>query len=242
MEQHPPAHWTETTHIDLTDIAARRMGLSRFHRELLCRNIMVPDSWGVLDKIRHYMPLCSLFAGELTREAICASRVRQKTGFEKLGHAMHFLQDAGNPWHGRPLLPSYQKNHTIYEEYVAGNMREGFCFSRSLAGIREQGRFHLLFAHRIHDGAAFLARQAAGKFSFLDTAIRTDPSWKESEEVAAITLDLLNSCMEMCETQIHSFAIRAEPRAIRPIRLPAAVTWTFLGSDERRLAAVSPVS
>ena len=63
-------NWMETTHIDLTDIAALRMGLSRTQREVLLRSIMVPDRWGMLDKIRHYMPLCSVFAGELTRDAI----------------------------------------------------------------------------------------------------------------------------------------------------------------------------
>jgi hypothetical protein len=39
----------------------------------------------------------------------------------------------------------------------------------------------------------------------------------------------------MCETQIHSFSIRAESQVFRPVRLPVAVTWTFLGSDRRRL-------
>ena len=43
---HTVAHWTEATHVDLTDIAALRMGLSRSHREVLRRSVMVPDSLG----------------------------------------------------------------------------------------------------------------------------------------------------------------------------------------------------
>ena len=231
-------NWTETTHLDLTDIAARRMGLSRSQREVLCSNIMVPDRWGMLDKIRHYMPLCSVFAGELTREAIqtVLSASHEDVGLEKLGHAMHFLQDAGNPWHARPLLPSCQRNHTVYEDYVAWNMRNGFCFRRALMKTPDRWILHPLFTERIGAGAAYLARQAVQHFPFLDTCIRTDPAWQESEAVAQITLTLLTACLQMCETQIHSFSIRAASQAVLPIRLPVAVTWTFLGSDKRRLA------
>jgi len=231
-------NWTETTHRDLTDIAALRMGLSRSQREVLCSSIMVPDRWGTLEKIRHYMPLCSTFAGELTREAIrTVQRVpHENTGLEKLGHAMHFLQDAGNPWHARPLLPSCQKNHTAYEDYVARNMRDGFCFRHELMKTPDRWILHPLFTERIGDGAAHLARQAVRHFPFLDTCIRTDPGWQEREEVARVTLSLLAACLQMCETQIHSFSIRAESQAVRSIRLPVAVTWTFLGSDKRRLA------
>ncbi|MFY9749414.1 MAG: hypothetical protein WAK75_08230 [Methanoregula sp.] len=230
-------HWTETTHFDLTDIAALHMGLSCTQREILCRNIMVPDRWGMLDKIRHYMPLCSVFAGELTRDAIRTVKgaPRETIGLEKLGYAMHFLQDAGNPWHARPLLPSCQKNHSVYEDYVARNMRTGFCFRHALMNRPDKGIIHPQFTQRIGDGAAHLARQAVQHFPFLDACIRTDPSWQESEEVAQVTLSLLSACLQMCETQIHSFSIRAESQILRPIRLPVAVTWTFLGSDERRL-------
>ena len=231
-------NWTETTHLDLTDIAALRMGLSRSQREVLCSSIMVPDRWGTLEKIRHYMPLCSIFAGELTRDAIRTVRrvPDQMAGLEKLGYAMHFLQDAGNPWHGRPLLPSCQKNHTMYEEYVARNMRDGFCFRNSLLDTPDRWILHPLFTERIGEGAAYLARHAVRHFAFLDTCIRTDRKWQESDEVARVTRSLLAACLQMCETQIHSFSIRAESQAVRSIRLPVAVTWTFLGSDERRLA------
>ena len=235
---HAGKNWTETTHHDLTDIAALRMGLPRSQREILCSSIMVPDWWGMLDKIRHYMPLCSIFAGELTREAIQSVGLISDgtSGLEKLGYAMHFLQDAGNPWHGQPLLPSYQKNHTAYEEYVAGNMRDGFCFRNALLDTPDRWILHPLFTERIGEGAAYLARGAVNHFPFLDTCIRTDPGWQESEEVARVTRSLLAACLQMCETQIHSFSIRAESQAVRSIRLPAAVTWTFVGSDERRLA------
>jgi hypothetical protein len=231
-------NWTETTHLDLTDIAALRMGLSRSQREVLCSNIMVPDRWGTLEKIRHYMPLCSTFAGELTREAIRTVQraPHENIGLEKLGQAMHFLQDAGNPWHARPLLPSCQKNHAAYEDYVARNMRDGFCFRQELMKTPDRWILHPLFTERIGDGAAYLARQAVRYFPFLDTCIRTDPGWQEREEIARLTLFLLSACLQMCETQIHSFSIRAEAQAVRPIRLPVAVTWTFLGSDKRRLA------
>jgi hypothetical protein len=230
-------NWTETTHLDLTDIAALRMGLSRTQREVLCRSIMVPDRWGMIDKIRHYMPLCSVFAGEMTRDAIhtVQGAPRETIGLEKLGYAMHFLQDAGNPWHARPLLPSCQKNHSVYEDYVAWNMRDGFCFRHALMNTPEKWILHPRFTQRIGDGAAHLARQAVQHFPFLDACIRTDPSWQEREEVAQVTLSLLKACLQMCETQIHSFSIRAESQAVRSIRLPVAVTWTFLGSDERRL-------
>ena len=63
-------HWTETTHLDLTDIAALRMGLSRTQRDVLLRSIMYQTVGVCSDKIRHYMPLCAVFAGELTRDAI----------------------------------------------------------------------------------------------------------------------------------------------------------------------------
>jgi hypothetical protein len=230
--------WTETTHLDLTDIAALRMGLSRHHREVLCRSVMVPDNWGIVDKIRHYMPLCSVFAGELTQEAIRSAHSvnNESIGLEKLGHAMHFLQDAGNPWHARPLLPSCQKNHSVYEEYVAKNMRAGFRFRHALMNTPDRGILFPQFTHRIGDGTAYLARQAVKKFQFLDECIRNDPMWQESEEVASVTLSLLIACLQMCEIQIHSFSIRAESQILRPIRLPIAVTWTFLGSDERRLS------
>ena len=114
-------HWTETTHFDLTDIAALRMGLSRPHREILHRNVMVPDSWGIFDKIRHYMPLCSILAGELTRDAICAVRSSsdETTGMEKWVmrctscrtreiHGMHvrFSQ------HARKIIP-FMKNMSL---------------------------------------------------------------------------------------------------------------------------------
>ena len=199
---------------------------------------MVPDSWGIFDKIRHYMPLCSILAGELTRDAICAVRSSsdETTGLEKLGYAMHFLQDAGNPWHARPLLPTCQKNHSIYEEYVARNMRAGFRFRNALINAPERQNLHARFTRRIGDGTAYLAREAVKKFPFLDGCIRNDPAWQENEEVAGVTLCLLTACLLMCETQIHSFSIRAESQVLRPIRLPVAVTWTFLGSDERRLA------
>ncbi len=234
-------HWTETTHLDLTDIAALRMGLSRTQRDVLLRSIMVPDRWGVFDKIRHYMPLCAVFAGELTRDAIRMAQgaSRETIGLEKLGYAMHFLQDAGNPWHARPLLPSCQKNHSVYEDYVARNMRDGFCFRHALMNTPEKWILHPQFTQRIGDGAAHLARQAVQYFPFLDAYIRTDPSWQEREEVAQVTLSLLKACLRMCETQIYSFSIRAESQAVRTIRLPVAVTWTFLGSDERRLTAGS---
>lgn len=230
-------NWMETTHIDLTDIAALRMGLSRTQREVLLRSIMVPDRWGMLDKIRHYMPLCSVFAGELTRDAIRTVRgaPRETIGLEKLAYAMHFLQDSGNPWHARPLLPSCQKNHSVYEDYVARNMRAGFCFRHSLMHTPDKGTIYPQFTQRIGDGAAHLAWQAVQHFPFLDACIRTDPSWQQNEEVAGITLSLLRACLQMCETQIHSFSIRAESQVFRPIRLPVAVTWTFLGSDRRRL-------
>jgi len=232
-------HWMDSTHWDLTDVAALHMGLPRSQREILRRNVLVPDSWGSLDKVRHYMPLCSLFAGELTREAICeAKRSPRETGaLEKLGHAMHFLQDAGNPWHARPLLPLSQKNHAAYEAYVARNMRDGFCFRRALLNIPVTRTFHAEFTRRIGDGAAHLARQAVQEFPFLNASIRTDPAWQESEEVAAITVSILTACLQMCETQIHAFTTRAASQVLRPIRLPVAVTWTFLGSDRRRLVA-----
>ena len=178
-----------------------------------------------------------MFAGELTRDAISTAQspVQEEIGLEKLGHAMHFLQDAGNPWHARPLLPTCQKNHTIYEEYVAGNMRAGLCFRRALMDTPDKWLLHSQFTQRIGDGAAYLARQAVKKFPMLDACIRTDPAWQENEEVARVTLALLTACLQMCETQIHSFSIRAESQVVRPIHLPIAVTWTFLGSDERRL-------
>jgi len=232
-------HWRDSTHWDLTDVAALRMGLSRSQREVLRRNVLMPDGWGILDKVRHYMPLCSYVAGELTQEAIReAKTAAQGTGaLERLGHAMHFLQDAGNPWHARPLLPSCQKNHTAYEEYVAGNMRDGFCFRRALLDTPSRWILHPAFTQRIGDGAAHLARHAVKEFPFLDTCIRTDPAWQESEEIAEITVSILTACLRMCETQIHSFSIRAPLQVLRPVRLPVAVTWTFLGSDERRLTA-----
>jgi len=228
--------WTDLTHWDLTDVAALRMGLSRSQREILCRNVLVPDSWGMLDKIRHYMPLCAIFTAELTREAIHAAKSADKKEepLAKLGHAMHFLQDSGNPWHSRPLLPSYQKNHTAYEHYVARNMREGFCFRQALMDAPADPAHQPEFTHRIADGAAHLARNSAREFAFLDSRIRTDPSWQESEKVAAITVSILTGCLRMCETQIHSYAIRAAT-ATRAFSLPAAVTLTFIGSDERRL-------
>ncbi|MFZ0004767.1 MAG: hypothetical protein WCC86_09860 [Methanoregula sp.] len=231
--------WMETTHLDLTDIASLRMGLSRPHREVLRRNVMVPDSWGIFDKIRHYMPLCSILAGELTRDAIFAARSfsDETAGLEKLGHAMHFLQDAGNPWHARPLLPKCQKNHAIYEEYVARNMRAGFCFRNALINSSERRILHPQFTRRIGDGTAYLAREAVKKFPFLDGCICNDPAWQENDEVATVTLSLLTACLQMCETQIYSFSIRAESQILRPMHLPVAVTWTFLGSDNRRLPA-----
>ncbi len=231
-------HWMNATHWDLTDVAALHMGLSRSHREILRQNVMVPDSWGIFDKVRHYMPLCSFFAGELTREAIreAETAVHETSALEKLGYAMHFMQDAGNPWHARPLLPSCQKNHSVYEEYVARNMRDGFCFRRALLNTPEEGVLHHQFTQRIGDGAAYLARQSVKKFPFLDACIYADPAWQENEEVAEVTLSILTACLQMCETQIHSFSIRAESQITRPIRLPIAVTWTFFGSDERRLA------
>ena len=230
-------HWTETTHVDLTDIAALRMGLPRSHREVLRRSVMVPDSWGIIEKIRHYMPLCSILAGEMTQDAIMTAQSAdsEKNGLEKLGYAMHFLQDAGNPWHTRPLLPLCQRNHSIYEEYVARNMREGFRFRHALMKTPDRWILHPQFTERIGDGAVHLARQAVKRFTFLDTCIRNDPHWQENEEVARVTLSLLASCLQMCETQIHSFSIRAESQISRPIHLPVAVTWTFLGSDRRRL-------
>jgi len=231
--------WREATHSDLTDVAALRMGFPPQKREILRRNVLVPDNWGLFDKIRHYMPLCAVFAGELTREAIREAEVTDgETGaLEKLGYAMHFLQDAGNPWHARPLLPSCQKNHSVYEEYVARNMRDGFCFRRALLDTPDTWIVNPEFTQRIGDGAANLARQAVKKFTFLDTSIRTEPEWQESEEIAAVTLSILTACMQMCETQLYSFSIRAAPQVSRPIRLPVAVTWTFIGSDERRLTA-----
>ena len=183
------------------------------------------------------MPLCSFFAGEYTREAIhdAKTAIRELNAFKKLGYAMHFLQDAGNPWHSRPLLPSWQKNHKVYEEYVAKNMREGFCFRRILLNASVSRSFYHEFAQKIGEGAAHLARQSAREFTFLDTSIRTDPAWQESEDVAAVTASILTSCLQMCETQIHAFTIRAASQVQRPIRLPVAVTLTFLGSDKRRL-------
>lgn len=231
-------HWKNSTHQDLTDVAALRMGLSLEQREILRNNIMVPDGWGLLDKVRHYMPLCSLYAGELTREAIHAAEIApgEASAWEKLGHAMHFLQDPGNPWHARPLLPSCQKNHTVYEEYVARNMREGFCFRRGLLDTPITSIPRPEFTQHIENGVAHLARKNVKDFLFLDTCIRTDPKWREREEIAAITLSVLTACMQMCETQIHSFSVRAASQEALPIRLPAAVTWTFLGSDKRRLS------
>ena len=230
--------WTHLTHWDLADVAALRRGLSRPQRKILRRSVLVPDGWGMLDKVRHYMPLCSFFAGELTRDAIreAGTSARETGALVKLGHAMHFLQDAGNPWHALPLLPLCQKNHSVYEDYVARNMRDGFCFRRTLQDITDGRIPHPEFTQRIGDGAAHLARQAVKEFPFLDSCIRTDPAWRESEEVAAVTLSMLTACMQMCETQIHSFTIRAPSQEPRPIRLPVAVTWTFLGSDRRRLA------
>ena len=115
------------------------------------------------------------------------------------------------------------------------NMRDGFCFRRALIHTQDNRVFYNRFAQRIEDGAAYLARQSVKNFSFLDTCIRTDPAWRENEEVAEVTISLLSACMQMCETQIHSFSIRAESPVAHPIHLPVAVTWTFLGSDERRL-------
>ena len=195
-----------------------------------------PTDWGMFDKIRHYMPLCALFSAELTREAIHAAKSADKKAdaLEKLGYAMHFLQDAGNPWHARPLLPSCQKNHTAYEHYVARNMREGFCFREALVDAPPDNPRHPEFTRRIADGAVHLARNATREFAFLDSCIRTDPAWEESEKVAAVTASILTGCLRMCETQIHSYAIRAAS-ATRAFSLPAAVTLTFIGSDERRL-------
>ena len=232
-------HWTETTHLDLTDIAALRMGLSRAQRDVLHHHVMIPDTWGILDKVRHYMPLCAFFAGELTREAICTAKnfSNERKGLEKLGYALHFMQDAGNPWHARPLLPSIQKNHSTYEDYVARNMREGFCFRKVLMKTPERGIFCPLYSQRIRAGAVYLARESVRYFPFLDRCIHKDPAWQENEKVAGVTLALLTTCLQMSETQIHSFSIRAEGQELHPIYLPAAVTWTFLGSDRRRLTA-----
>ncbi|HVP97007.1 hypothetical protein [Methanoregula sp.] len=229
--------WTDATHLDLTDLAALRMGLSRAQQGVLHRYVMVPDQWGLLDKIRHYMPLCAFFAGELTRDAIFAAKdaSSEECGLVKLAYGMHFLQDAGNPWHALPLLPRYQKNHSVYEDYVARNMQEGFRFHRALMKTPDCGIMRSRFTRRIGEGTAQLARQAVQHFPFLDKRIRTDPAWQECDEVARVTLSLLSACLQMCETQIHSFSIRAEVQAVRPIRLPVAVTWTFLGSDKRRL-------
>jgi hypothetical protein len=232
-------HWTDSTHWDLTDVAALRMGLSPSKREILRHHVLEPDNWGILDKIRHYMPLCSIFAGELTVEAISEAKtsIGETGALEKLGNAMHFLQDAGNPWHACPLLPVFQQNHTVYEEYVAKNMRNGFCFRRALIETPVIRPFHTEFIGHIGNGAAYLARQAVTKFSFLDSCIRNDPDWEECEKVAEVTVSILTSCMQMCETQIHAYSLRAAARAPRPISLPIAVTWTFLGSEKRRLTA-----
>jgi len=230
--------WIYSTHRDLTDLAASRMGLSASGRTVLRRNVIVPDAWGRIDKVRHYMPLCSFFAGELTREAIreaATGSSAETRALEKLGHAMHFLQDAGNPWHARPLLPLVQKNHRPYEEYVARNMRDGFCFRRALQKRSARPNPYAEFTHRIGDGAAYLARHTVTRFSFLDRTIRTDPRWQEREDVAEVTVSILGSCLRMCETQIHAFTTRAQPAVPRPVRLPFAVTLTFLGSDKRRL-------
>jgi len=232
----PSENWTDLTHWDLTDIAALRMGFSPAQRSILRHNVLIPDMWGVLDKIRHYMPLCSIFAAELTREAVRMAKKPDSTtnALKILGHAMHFLQDAGNPWHARPLLPFCQRNHTLFEEYVAANMREGFCFRNALMNAPALSIPHPEFIHRIGDGAVHLAKTASRKFPLLDSAIRNDLFWKQDENIAAVTLELLTGCLHMTEAQIYSFSIRAlsEPQ---PFSLPAAVTWTFLGSDRRRL-------
>ena len=229
--------WTDATHLHLTDLSALRRGLSRAQRDVLRQCVMVPDQWGLLDKIRHYMPLCAFFAGELTRDAILVAKSSSddEGGLIKLAYGMHFLQDAGNPWHALPLLPRYQKNHFVYEDYVARNMQEGFRFRHALMNTPDCEVRQSRFARRIGDGTAQMARQAVQHFSFIDKRIRTDPYWQECDEVARVTLSLLTSCMQMCETQIHSFSIRADVEAVRTVRLPVAVTWTFLGSDKRRL-------
>lgn len=239
MARYAPC-WTDTTHWDLTDIAALRMGLASSRREVLRDNVLIMDQWGILDKIRHYMPLSAMYADRLTGEAIEASRVTAPgtLALGMLGQAMHLLQDSGNPWHAKPLLPFYQRNHTVFEEYVAKNMREGFCFRRVLLDTPQ--RWILPgYTQRIGDGAGHLAREAAGHFAFLDRSIRLDAGWQEDEGVARVTSALLLSCLRMCETQIQCFLVRATTSMALPVRLPVGVTWTFFGPEHQRLLGES---
>ena len=233
-----PENWTDLTHWDLTDVAALRMGFNPSERSILRKNALVPDDWGFLDKIRHYMPLCSIFAAELTWEAIHTVKLSGNTtdaALRKLGLAMHFLQDAGNPWHTCLLLPIYQRNHTAFEEYVAANMREGFCFRTALLETPPSDLTHHMFTRRIREGTAHIARCAAREFSFLDSSIRSDLAWRNSEKVASVTTSILRNCLQMCEMQLHSFLTKAswDPQ---PFSLPVAVTWTFIGPDKFRLS------
>jgi hypothetical protein len=154
--------WNPSTHSKMADLSGRKMGISSTYVSTASQAADDPDSWpqrifggvelsGYVEIIVHswehyYNPNTgSGDAPDYARNYANAARsdylnLSFTDAFTKLGYALHFIQDVGQPLHTGKEYSQYEEGnkagkegkkslHALYEDYVSNNWTTGYNFA-----------------------------------------------------------------------------------------------------------------